>query len=169
MIKNINSRDAVIIKMRANLEKLFLHEKAVDILVKIYEYETSGKEPYPLCISREVRSPYSYISKVLGIFEKAALIESEFEGRIRKIKLTEDGKELAKQFLQIKNLLNRDFLARKRLRVLESVISDLNGKNLIYSLLPVKAELENIKTDDREVLEKIDFLKRKVEEMLNGV
>ncbi len=156
------------IEMNANLEKLFLHEKAVDILVKIYEYENSGKEPYPLCISREVRSPYSYISKVLGIFEKAALIESEFEGRIRKIKLTEDGKELAKQFLQIKSILNRDFLARKRLRILESVINNLDGKDILHALLPVKAELENIKTDDEEAAKKLEALRKKVEEMLNG-
>ncbi len=156
------------IEMSANLEKLFLHEKAVDILVKIYEYENSGKEPYPLCISREVRSPYSYISKVLGIFEKAALIESEFEGRIRKIKLTEDGKELAKQFLQIKSILNRDFLARKRLRILESVINSLDGKDILHALLPVKAELENIETDDEEAAKKLEALRKKVEEMLNG-
>ncbi len=153
--------------MSINLEKLFLHEKAVDILVKIYEYEMSGKDAYPLCISRDVHSPYSYISKVLGIFEKAAIIESKFEGRIRRIKLTEDGKELAKQFLQIKNLLNRDFLARKKLRILESALRDLNGDDP-NQLLPIKAELENIKTHDEEVIERVEELRKKVEEMLNG-
>ncbi len=153
--------------MSIDLEKLFLHEKAVNILVKIYEYEMSGKDAYPLCISREVHSPYSYISKVLGIFEKAAIIESKFEGRIRRIKLTEDGRELARQFLQIKNLLNRDFLARKKLRILESTLKDLND-NDPTQLLPIKAELENIKTQDNDVIKKVEELKKKVEEMLNG-
>lgn len=153
--------------MSVNLERLFLHEKAVNILLKIYEYEMEGKNAYPLSISRDVHSPYSYISKVLGIFEKAALIESKFEGRIRIVKLTEDGKELAKQFLQIKCLLNRDFLARRKLRILESALMDLNGNNP-NQLLPIKAELENIETQDREVMERVDELKKKVEEMLNG-
>ncbi len=151
--------------MSIDLEKLFLHEKAVNILIKIYEYEKAGKKAYPLSISRDVGSPYSYISKVLGIFERAAIIESKFEGRVKRVKLTEDGKEIAEQFLRIKNLLNRDFLARKKLRIIEAALTNGNDPN---RLLPIKAELENLKTNDEEVIKRVEELKKKVGEMLNG-
>ncbi len=53
-----------------SLEKMFLHEKTVEIMIKILEAEENGKRVYPLIISKEIGSPYSYISKVLSEFEK---------------------------------------------------------------------------------------------------
>lgn len=154
-----------------SMEKLFLHEKAVEVLVKIYEAEKNGDYAYPLSISREVGSPYSYISKVLGVFEENALIESEFEGRIRKVRLTEDGRKVAELLIELKKLLNRDFVARKKIRLLESEIYSLNGKrgeDALKILLPIKAELDRLETHDEEVLEKVRLLRRRVEEILNG-
>lgn len=154
-----------------SMEKLFLHEKAVEVLVKIYEAEKNGDYAYPLSISRDVGSPYSYISKVLGVFEENALIESEFEGRIRKVRLTEDGRKVAELLIELKKLLSRDFVARKRIRMLESAIYSLNGQKgeeALRILLPVKAELDRLETHDEEVLERVRFLKKRVEEIING-
>ncbi|WP_457590243.1 ArsR family transcriptional regulator [Geoglobus sp.] len=154
-----------------SMERLFLHEKAVEVLVKIYEAEKNGDYAYPLSISREVGSPYSYISKVLGVFEENALIESEFEGRIRKVRLTEDGRKVAELLIELKKLLNRDFVARKKVRLLENAIYSLNGQrgeDVLKILLPVKAELERIETGDEEVIEKVNFLRGRIEEILNG-
>ncbi|WP_456369010.1 ArsR family transcriptional regulator [Geoglobus sp.] len=153
------------------MEKLFLHEKAVEVLVKIYEAEKNGDYAYPLSISRDVGSPYSYISKVLGVFEENALIESEFEGRIRKVRLTEDGRKVAELLIELKNLLKRDFVARKKIRMLESAIYSLNGQKgeeALRILLPVKAELDRLETHDEEVLERVKILKKRVEEIING-
>ena len=154
-----------------SMEKLFLHEKAVEVLVKIYEAEKNGDYAYPLSISRDVGSPYSYISKVLGVFEENALIESEFEGRIRKVRLTEDGRKVAELLIELKNLLKRDFVARKKIRMLESAIYSLNGQrgeDALRILLPVKAELDRLETHDEEVLERVRILKKRVEEIING-
>ncbi len=153
-----------------NMEKLFLHEKAVDIIVKIYQAEIDGKSAYPLSISKEVGSPYSYISKVLGIFEENALIESEFEGRIRKVRLTEDGKRVAELLIELKKALKMDFVSRKKIRALETVIQSLDGKkgdSVLHVVLPVKAELERLKTDDDEVIERAKRLMRSIEEMID--
>jgi len=153
------------------LEKLFLHEKAVEVLLKIYEAEKNGDQAYPLGISKEVGSPYSYISKVIGIFEENALTESEFEGRIRKVKLTEDGKKIAELFLQLKQLLNMDLVTRKKLKELKKIVASCNkhkGEELLRKILPVKAELEIIESEDGEVLKMIEDLKNVVEEILDA-
>ncbi len=154
-----------------SMERLFLHEKAVDIIVKIYQAEKNGENAYPLGISKEVGSPYSYISKVLGIFEENALIESEFEGRIRKVRLTEDGKKVAELLIELRKVLNRDFVARKKIKILENVIQSVDGnkgESVLRTILPVKAELERLETQDQEVLEKVRQLMMTVEEMING-
>ena len=154
-----------------SMERLFLHEKAVDIIVKIYQAEKNGENAYPLGISKEVGSPYSYISKVLGIFEENALIESEFEGRIRKVRLTEDGKKVAELLIELRKVLNRDFVARKKIKILENVIQSVDGnkgESALRTILPVKAELERLETQDQEVLEKVRQLMITVEEMING-
>ncbi|MBE8539769.1 ArsR family transcriptional regulator [Geoglobus acetivorans] len=154
-----------------SVERLFLHEKAVDIIVKIYEAEKNGELAYPLSISREVGSPYSYISKVLGIFEDNALVESEFEGRIRKVKLTDDGKKVAELLIQLKGLLNRDFVARKKLKIIEDVFMSLDGhrgEKALRILLPLKAELERVESNDREVIERVEELRKRIEEIINA-
>ena len=153
------------------LEKLFLHEKAVEVLLKIYEAEKNGDQAYPLSISKEVGSPYSYISKVIGIFEENALTESEFEGRIRKVRLTEDGKKIAELFLQLKQLLSMDLVTRKKIKELKKIVDSCNeqkGEELLRRILPVKAELEIIDSEDGEVLKMVEDLKNAIEEILNA-
>ncbi len=157
--------------IKMSMEKLFLHEKAVDIIVKIYEAEQNGENAYPLSISKEVGSPYSYISKVLGVFEENALIESEFEGRIRKVRLTEDGKKVAELLIELRKVLNRDFVARKKIKMLESVIESIDGNKgnmALKIVLPVKAELERLNTQDEEVIERAKRLMKAIEEIANA-
>ena len=155
-----------------SLEKVFLHEKTVEIMLKILEAEESGKDPYPLGISKEVGSPYSYISKVLSEFEANALIESEFKGRVRVVKFTKDGRKIAEMLKELKRELNKDFVARKKLAVLKEIVESVNNKE--YSekykvLAPVIAELDLLKnnTTDEEVVEDIMKLKEVVEGILN--
>ncbi|WP_290902125.1 ArsR family transcriptional regulator [Ferroglobus sp.] len=151
-----------------SLEKMFLHEKVVDILLKILEVEKSGKVPYPLKISKEVGSPYSYISKVLSEFEKHALIESEMKGRKRTVKLTEDGRRVAELLQKLKEELKKDFVARRKLAILNSFVQNLNGSNAKEeTVLPLLAEVRNLKnTDDVEVREKAESLEKSLMEML---
>lgn len=152
------------------LEKIFFHEKAVEILLKVYEAENSGEHAYPLSISRDIGSPYSYISKMLGMFEENALVESEFEGRKRKIRLTDEGKKVAELLFELLNLLKKDFVSRKRLKELERIFYSLNGQkgeDALKILLPLKAELENFNSEDEEVVSSAKSLKARVEAILN--
>ena len=153
-----------------SLERMFLHDKTVQIILKILETEERGEVAYPLSISKMVGSPYSYISKVLTEFENHALIESEFKGRTRIIRLTEDGRKVAEMLKELKDVLSRDFIARKRLSLLRSIIQSANGNErdeMIEILLPVKAELRKLDgSKDREVREEVDRLIKEIEGML---
>jgi predicted transcriptional regulator len=154
-----------------SLEKMFLHEKTVDIMLKILEAEEKGKEAYPLGISKEVGSPYSYISKVLSEFEENALIESEFRGRVRKVKFTKEGRRIAELFKQIKEELSKDFVARKKVNMLEEVVEKANGKDegeMFKILAPVITELKILKnqTTDEGTAEMIEKLESKIDEIL---
>ncbi len=131
------------------MEKLFLHTKTVDVLIKILEAEDKGEKVYPLSISREVNSPYSYVSKILSEFEKNAIIESVHSGRMRFVKLTDDGKQLAKKLKDIREMLKKDFVTRKKLKIISEFIRkyekrkfDENEKIFVYA--PIMMELSNI-------------------------
>ena len=159
---------------RLSLEKVFLHEKTVEIMLRILDDEENGKDPYPLGISKEVGSPYSYISKVLSEFEANALIESKFKGRVRVVRFTEEGRKIAKMLRDLKRELNKDFIARKKLSLLRKIVENANNKTQSerYKILaPVIAELEILKdkTNDKEVVDDALKLKETAIGMLNGV
>jgi len=154
-----------------SLEKMFLHEKTVEIMLKILEAEENGRNAYPLGISKEVGSPYSYISKVLSEFEENALIESEFKGRIRIVRFTEEGRKIAEMLRKLKNELSKDFISRKKLSILKNAVKsvqDVDKEKAFRLLAPVKAELETLKKEarDEETVKMVENLEKEVEEML---
>ena len=153
-----------------SLEKMFLHEKTVEIMIKILEAEENGKSIYPLIISKEIGSPYSYISKVLSEFEKNALIESEVKGRVRVVRFTEDGRKIAEMLRDLKNELRKDFVARRKLSILKDIVNSVNEDGDVFrALAPVIAELEELKkSEDAEVLEEIKNLEKRIDELLGG-
>jgi predicted transcriptional regulator len=150
---------------------MFLHEKTVEIMLKILEAEENGKNAYPLGISKEVGSPYSYISKVLSEFEENALIESEFKGRIRVVRFTEEGRKIAEMLRKLKSELSKDFVSRRKLSILRNAVKNAQNtdKEKVFRVLaPVKAELESLKKEarDEETLKMIESLEKEVEGML---
>ncbi len=153
-----------------SLEKMFLHEKTVEIMIKILEAEENGKSVYPLIISKEIGSPYSYISKVLSEFEKNALIESEVKGRVRVVRFTEDGRKIAEILRNLRNELRKDFVARRKLSILKDIVNGVNEDGNVFRVLaPVIAELEELKkSKDAEVLEEIKNLEKRIDELLGG-
>jgi len=149
---------------------MFLHEKTVEIMLKILEAEENGENAYPLGISKEVGSPYSYISKVLSEFEESALIESEFRGRIRVVKFTEDGRKIAEMLKNLKSELGKDFVSRKKLAILRKVVEDAEAsEDRFKALAPVRAELDVLKKEskDRETLNMVEELSKKVDGLLS--
>jgi len=150
------------------LERLFLHEKTVEIMIKILEAEENGKNIYPLVISKEIGSPYSYISRVLSEFERNALIESEVRGRTRIVRFTEDGRKIAELLRKLRNELRKDFIARRKLSILRDVVSNVKEDGNAFRLLaPVIAELEELKNSyDKEVVEEVKVLEREINRIL---
>ncbi len=148
------------------LKRIFIHEKTVEIVLKVLEAEEKGKVVYPMVIAKEIDSPYSYVSKILNELEKFAVIESELRGRTRVLRFTEDGRKLAKVLRELVKELEKDFVARKRLSKLREVIdSSENGD--FKRLAGVIAELERLKDSrDREVVEGVKELKKRIEDLL---
>lgn len=149
---------------------MFLHEKTVEIMLKILEAEENGDNAYPLGISKEVGSPYSYISKVLSEFEENALIESEFKGRIRVVRFTEDGRKIAEMLRELKKELGKDFISRKKLSILRKVVDEAEESEDRFKVLaPVRAELEVLKKEakDEETLRMVEELSKRVDGLLS--
>jgi len=152
-----------------SLYRMFLHEKTVDIMLKILDSEENGESAYPLAISKEVGSPYSYISKVLSEFEENALIESEFKGRIRVVHFTEEGRKIAEMLKGLKEELGKDFIARKKISTLKDAIEIVKGEeDKFRTLAPVKVELDALKKEvkDKETLKMVEQVEKEVEKLL---
>ncbi|MEM1578359.1 MAG: winged helix-turn-helix domain-containing protein [Archaeoglobaceae archaeon] len=146
--------------------KLFLHEKTVEILLTILHSEEKGEKIYPLQISNLLDSPYSYISKVIGEFEKNFIVESKVEGRTRYIRLTDFGKRIAVMLRELKKELGQDLIALARLETLKKIFE--NGQKDFYTLAPIIAELEILasSTKDEPIRQQAISFKQKLEELL---
>ena len=151
------------------LARLFLHERTVEIMLRILEADENGEKIYPLQISNDLGSPYSYISKVLGEFERCSLAESKIEGRMRVVCLTSYGRKIARMLRDLKKELEKDFGARRKLDILKEIYG--NGRKDFKALAPVYAELEILKksTNDCEVLEEVDRMLVEVRKALEEV
>jgi len=69
----------------------FLHVKPVKILISL----RSGPK-YVTMIAKEVDITYSHAIKLLDIFNELGLVEFEEKGRIKMVKLTTSGEEIAR-------------------------------------------------------------------------
>ena len=66
---------------------------------------SSNKNRYGSVLAKEVDCTYSHAVKILQEMEKAKLVNFEKRGRIKIIKLTENGDRIAESIERIKNLL----------------------------------------------------------------
>ena len=82
-------------KMQKNVfEDLFLHSKPVKMLTSLKNESIQ----YATQVSKAVDCTYSHTVKVLEQFRKLGLVQFEKKGRIKLIKLTEEGLEVAHDF-----------------------------------------------------------------------
>ena len=148
-------------------KRLFIHEKTVDILLKILDAEENGKRVYPMLIAKEVNSPYSYVSKILNEFEKFAIVESKFEGRTKVLKLTKNGRKVAELFKEIVKLLECDLVSRDRVEKLKEIY-ERSPKNF-RSLAGIIAEIEKLKkSKDEEVLRIVNDLENEIKKVISN-
>ena len=82
-------------KIRKNIfETLFLHPKPVKMLTSLKKEDVQ----YATQVSKVVDCTYSHTVKVLDMFKKLGLVVFEKKGRIKLVRLTEDGLDIAHDF-----------------------------------------------------------------------
>lgn len=85
------------------LENLFLHAKPVRMLVAL----RLDSVRYATQVSKNVDCTYSHTVKVLDGFKRLGLVTFDKKGRVKIIKLTSDGEEIAHDFEGIRRKFGR--------------------------------------------------------------
>ena len=75
-------------------DSLFLHDKPVKMLVSL----KSDHIKYATQVSKHVDCTYSHTVKVLDQFKKLGLVDFEKKGRVKLVRLTNYGEEIAHDF-----------------------------------------------------------------------
>jgi predicted transcriptional regulator len=74
------------------LEDLLLREKPARIMISL---KTSKESIYATILSRETKCTYSHTIKILNVLRSQGLVDFEKTGRIKHVKLTSDGWDIA--------------------------------------------------------------------------
>jgi predicted transcriptional regulator len=72
---------------------LFLRQKPVKLLISL-----KSEPKYATILSKEVDLTYSHTVKLLDLFKNFGLVDFEKKGRIKVVKLTDVGEDVAKIF-----------------------------------------------------------------------
>jgi len=91
-----------LIMVKKDMFEVFFRRKPAMILVAL---KNSSKNRYGSVLAKEVDCTYSHAVKILQEMEKNKLVVFEKRGRIKTIKLTENGEVVADHIDRIKNLL----------------------------------------------------------------
>jgi len=92
----------VVTKLPKDIFEVFFRRKPAMILVALRK---GGRNRYGSVLAKEVDCTYSHAVKILQEMEKAKLVDFEKQGRIKTIKLTDNGNKIAEHIEKIKNLL----------------------------------------------------------------
>jgi len=77
------------------LEELFLRKKPVKILMSI---KMGNNQKYISVLAKDTDCTYSHTVKLLEEFKNLGLVEFDKQGRIKFVKLTSEGMDLANSF-----------------------------------------------------------------------
>ena len=89
-------------KLPKDIFEVFFRRKPAMILVAL---RRGGKNRYGSVLAKEVDCTYSHAVKILQEMEKAKLVDFEKQGRIKTIKLTDQGNKIAEHIEKIKQML----------------------------------------------------------------
>lgn len=84
------------------LEDLFLREKPARIFLAL---KTAKMPVYATILSKEADCTYSHTIKILGILQSMGLVVFDKKGRIKGVKLTDDGWDIAHNLEAMKKKL----------------------------------------------------------------
>lgn len=77
-----------------DMEELFLRKKPVRLLLNI----KIGSNKYISVLAKETDCTYSHTVKLLELFKDLGLVEFDKQGRIKYVKLTQEGIDIATDF-----------------------------------------------------------------------
>ena len=112
---------------KTELEEMFLRKKPVKLLMAL---KMGGPVKYISMLSKETDCTYSHTVKLLDNFKQLGLVSFDNMGRVKYIKLTADGDELAGYF---ENVLRK--LSKINVKQPEQV--DIKQKQPIVKPIPV--------------------------------
>ena len=92
----------VVTKLPKDIFEVFFRRKPAMILVALRK---GGRNRYGSVLAKEVDCTYSHAVKILQEMEKAKLVDFEKQGRIKTIKLTDQGNKIAEHIEKIKQML----------------------------------------------------------------
>ena len=74
------------------MKYFFLREKPVKILLGL---RNEGNKSYASSLAKYANCTYAHAVKIIDVLEKYGLVDVEKDGRIKYIKLTDEGEEIA--------------------------------------------------------------------------
>lgn len=88
---------------KKHIENIFLHPKPVKMMIAL----RNNNIKYATQVMKAVDCTYSHTVKMLDMFKSLGLIEFNKKGRIKYIKLTSDGEEIAHDFEGLLHKFNK--------------------------------------------------------------
>ncbi len=79
-------------RKKSVLDEIFLHEKPVKILIGL---KADNNKSYASTLAKTADCTYSHTVKILEYFKKIGLVVFEKKGRVKYIKLTKMGEDIA--------------------------------------------------------------------------
>lgn len=89
-------------KKKAAVFNIFFREKPAMMLVGL---KNAKNEMYASALAKQIDCTYSHVVKILQEIEKAGLITFKKQGRLKLLKLTKIGEQVAEHIDSIKHLL----------------------------------------------------------------
>lgn len=94
--------EGVHLNKKREIFEVFFRRKPAMILMALRK---GGKNRYGSVLAKEVDCTYSHAVKILQEMEKSKLVNFEKQGRIKTIKLTDNGTKVAESIEKIKEFL----------------------------------------------------------------
>lgn len=90
------------IKQSKSIINLILYEKPVAVILSL-----RANEKYASKVSKEIDCTYTHTLKILSELKSYGIVEFKKEGRIKKVKLTEAGQEIANNLNRLINSIKK--------------------------------------------------------------
>ncbi|HII15207.1 MAG TPA: MarR family transcriptional regulator [Nanoarchaeota archaeon] len=94
-------------KAKAGVFGMFFRQRPIGLLLELrnIELRKQCRRGYSTAVAKGNNCTYSYAVKLLQEMEKMSLIASEKDGRIKTIRLTEKGNEIAEHIEKLRSVL----------------------------------------------------------------